>query len=280
MLKTKEIGTESRIGVTGHHLPGDERKVPNPIGIACERWKACDESSGGVLIEQIRRNLESSIARDHPLITVSYAQSLDGSIASLSGHPMALSSAQSTLFTHFLRGLHEGILVGIGTVLADNPRLTVREVSGRNPRPVILDSRLRFPLYSWILRQEMKPWIFTIPSADRERQTELEKAGARVIRVSTDPTGQVDLRALLPQLRTLGLTNLLVEGGAQIITSFLSARLVDQVVITIAPLLIGGLRILDGIGRQNHSGIPRLRNVCYERFDEDLVLRGDLDWKI
>ncbi len=254
--------------------------ISNSVDADWECLKTAEKFSKSVLSDQVRRHLKSSVGRRHPIITISYAQSVDGSIASLSGHPLALSSSQSTLFTHCLRALHDGILVGIGTVLADNPRLTVRQVSGRNPQPVILDSRLRFPLYSRILGQQMKPWIFTTPSADENRQKELEKAGARVIRVSADATGQVDLRSLLSRLKSLGLASLMVEGGAQVIASFLSARLADQVVITVAPLLVGGLRILDNIGRINHGGIPRLVNVCYERFGEDLVLRGDLDWKI
>lgn len=253
--------------------------MANPADTACECLEISDDSSGGVLIEQICRILKSPLAHDHPHVTISYAQSLDGSIASFSGRPLTLSGSSSMQFTHSLRALHDGILVGIGTVLSDNPRLTVRHVSGKSPQPIVLDSRLRFPLYSWILGQGVKPWIFTTSEADKNREEELERAGGRVIRVFADRTGQVDLRELLPQLRSLGITSLLVEGGAQVITSFLSAHLADQVVITIAPLLIGGLRILDNIGRLNHGGIPRLFNVCYERFGEDVILRGDLDWK-
>lgn len=253
--------------------------MSNPIGTADKCFETSDEYSGSTLIGQICRQLKNPAARDRPFITMSYAQSLDGSIASVSGRPLAISSSPSLSFTHRLRALHEGILVGIGTVLADNPRLTVRQVPGRSPRPVILDSRLRFPLYSSILGQEMKPWIFTTFQADKSRETELEKAGGKVIRVSSSRTGQIDLHALIPQLKKLGLTSLLVEGGGQVITSFLSSRLVDQVVITIAPLLVGGIRILDNIGTLNHGGIPQLLNVYYERFGEDVILRGDLDWK-
>jgi riboflavin-specific deaminase-like protein len=211
-------------------------------------------------------------------VTIGYAQSLDGSIAALSGHPMSLSGPKSTLLTHQLRALHEGILVGIGTVLADNPRLTVREVSGRSPRPVVLDSRLRLPLYARLLHQDLNPWVITTSLADEERQTELEKTGARVIRLPADRTGQIDLRILLLRLKEMGIASLLVEGGAQVITGFLSARLVDQLVITIAPVLVGGLRILDNLSRLNHSGTPRLNNVSYEKLGQDLILRGDLDW--
>jgi len=140
--------------------------------------------SEGVVLDQIRRTMTAYTTRDRPLVTVGYAQSLDGSIAALPGHPLLLSSSPSTTLTHLIRALHDGILVGIGTVLADDPRLTVRRVSGRSPRPLVLDSRLRFPLYARMLRQDLKPWIVATGNADEERQAELEKAGARVIRHS------------------------------------------------------------------------------------------------
>lgn len=91
------------------------------------------QSNGSGVLGQSRLRIRASTAGDYPFVTIGYAQSLDGSIAALSGHPMSLSSPKSTLLTHQLRALHEGILVGIGTVLADDPRLTVREVSGRRP---------------------------------------------------------------------------------------------------------------------------------------------------
>jgi GTP cyclohydrolase II len=239
-------------------------------------------SQPGQVIEQIRDVMDT--APEHrrrtgrPLVTLSYAQSLDGSIADRPGRPLALSGNQSMIFTHSLRAFHDAILVGIGTVLADNPRLNVRLVDGKSPQPVIVDSRLRFPPYANLLRNGRSPLIATGQGADAERQEALEAAGARVLRLPGQ-NGWVNLAALLDHLGATGVNHLMVEGGAQIITSFLSSRLVDQVVLTIAPLLVGGLRVVDNLGHSALRSFPRLRNLSYQQLGDDLVLRGEPDWQ-
>ncbi len=213
-----------------------------------------------------------------PLVTLSYAQSLDGSIADRPGRPLALSGSQSLTLTHGLRSSHDAILVGIGTVLADDPRLSVRLVAGPSPQPVIVDSRLRFPLYANLLRNGRSPWIAANEGADPARRQALEATGARVFCLPAS-NGWVDLKALLKRLAELEINSLMVEGGAQIITSFLAARLVDRVVLTIAPLLVGGLRVTDRLRQGNLRGFPRLRNLIYQRLGEDLVLMGEPEWQ-
>jgi 3,4-dihydroxy 2-butanone 4-phosphate synthase/GTP cyclohydrolase II len=178
-----------------------------------------------------------------------------------------------------MRAVHDAILVGIGTVLADNPRLTVRLVEGPDPQPVVLDSRLRFPLYAKLLRANgTGPWIATSPQAEAERQETLRRAGARLLLLPTDADGWIDLAALLGRLAELGVDSLMVEGGAQIITSFLASRLVDQVVVTIAPLLVGGLRVVDTFALPHPFTFPRLNRLTCEQAGEDLILMGEPEW--
>jgi GTP cyclohydrolase II len=233
------------------------------------------------IMDEVRSFLDS--AGEHrrrtgrPFLTLSYAQSLDGSIADRPGRPLALSGSQSMAMTHGLRASHEAILVGIGTVLADNPRLNVRLVAGKDPQPVVVDSRLRFPSYANLLKNGRTPWIATSEDADTERQQALEAAGAKVLRLAGS-NGWVDLDSLLRYLGSVGINSLMVEGGAQIITSFLGSRLVDQVVLTIAPLLVGGLRVVGNLGHSSLRRFPRLRNLSYQQLGEDLVLRGEPDW--
>jgi len=216
-----------------------------------------------------------------PFVTLTYAQSLDGAIAARPGHPLALSCQESQAMTHALRAAHDAILVGIGTVLADDPSLTVRLVEGRHPQPVILDSRLRFPAFAKLLHHPTHhPWIITSTTAAAARQTALEEAGATIYRLPAASNGGIDLPALLTVLGEKGIHSLMVEGGAQVITSFLSYRLVDQLIVTIAPVLVGGVRVLDVHHLPRPNGLPRLRNVTYQRLGVDLIVRGEPDWTV
>ncbi len=212
-----------------------------------------------------------------PLVTLSYAQSLDGSIAICRGKSCALSGTDSQVMTHKLRAAHDSILVGIGTVLADNPRLTVRLIEGPNPLPIILDSRLRFPLNSNLLRNRMSPLIVTTYTADQQKQEILEASGVRVVRVAADDRGWVDLQSLLRVLADQGISSVMVEGGARVITSFLSQQVVDRIVITITPKLLGGLHavenplsLTDSQGYMHYS-LPEFKYFGYEQVGADLV---------
>ena len=138
-----------------------------------------------------------------PYVTVSYAQSLDGSIAQESGTPLQISSPLSLTMTHALRSMHDAVLVGIGTVLSDDPRLTVRLVDGPNPRPVVLDSHLRMPVTSRLLSHPKGVWLATT-RIDEDRERILCDRGARILGLPATSGGQVDLHALLKDVRRDG----------------------------------------------------------------------------
>ena len=215
-----------------------------------------------------------------PFVTLSYAQSLDGCIAARPGQPLTLSGSQSLILTHRLRAAHDAILVGIGTVLADNPRLDVRLVSGQNPQPVVVDSQLRFPLKANLLQKSPLPWIAAGQQTDEHRQRALEAAGARVLRLPARADGRVNLGVLLERLGDLAIDNLMVEGGTRIITSFLSEQLADYLIVTIAPTLVGGLHAVGNLGKSQLTHFPRLQDWHYEQLGEDLILSGRLAWEV
>ena len=213
---------------------------------------------------------------DRPFVTLSYAQSLDGSITVQRGQPTAISGSESMRFTHQLRANHDGILVGIGTVLADNPSLTVRLVPGENPQPVVLDSHLRCP--SDIKIMTRRPIIATLPTAGPVRQAALEAAGAQVWHLPANKNGRISLTALLPRLKEAGYHSLMVEGGSQVISSFLTAGVVDRVVVTVAPLYLGGLTAVEPQKTgQNGRFFPQLVNHQYHQVGKDLVLIADVE---
>ncbi len=226
-----------------------------------------------------------------PFVTLSYAQSLDGSITLARGQPLRLSGPESLRLTHRLRAAHQGILVGVGTVLADDPQLSVRHAKGQDPQPIVLDSQLSFPITARLLNGTARPiWIMTTESAPRDRQEALERAGARVTRLAADAAGYVDLQMALEYLSEAGIKSLMVEGGARVITSFLRAGFVDRLVITIAPLMVGGLQAVEELiqlrtdeagtaSTLRGSSFPRLSNVTYEQLGRDLVVWATVDRK-
>jgi 3,4-dihydroxy 2-butanone 4-phosphate synthase/GTP cyclohydrolase II len=206
-----------------------------------------------------------------PFVTLTYAQSLDGSIA-LPGQRVLLSGRESQKFTHQLRASHDAILVGVGTVLVDDPQLTVRLVSGPNPQPIVLDSHLRIPITAALFKHPNKrPWLAaTVPPVDRV--VAVEAAGARVLRLPRDAAGEVALPALLDKLGEEGILRLMVEGGASVINAFLEQHLVNKLILTIAPKLLGGLKAVEKL-----SQASLLRNVNYHQVGEDLVVEADLE---
>lgn len=213
----------------------------------------------------------------HPYVTLSYAQSLDGAISLRRGQPTALSGPQALAMTHQLRAEHDAILVGIGTVLADDPRLTVRLVSGPDPQPVVVDSQLRLPPTARLLQNPRPPWIATTAAADPGREATLTAAGARILRLP-GTAGQVNLPALLHRLHELGISRLMVEGGATIINNFLAARLVDHLVVTVTPALLGGLPAVHNLGPAG-TALPRLHQPHYQQLGRDLIVSGDVVWE-
>ncbi|MEX2444419.1 MAG: RibD family protein [Alkalispirochaeta sp.] len=185
-----------------------------------------------------------------PWVTLSWAQTSDGSIAQRSGAAAAISSSESLCITHTLRARHSAILIGINTVLSDNPRLTTRLVNGASPRPVVLDSRLRCPPSARIFseaRRDHRPGPVVVTSENAIRRfpatvTSITKAGGVVVAAGSEAQIGIDLSDSLSVLYALGLESVMVEGGGLVLRSFLSTVPVDAMAVTIAPHALDGYR--------------------------------------
>ena len=221
------------------------------------------------------RRTSNPAAAGRPFVTLAYAQSLDGSIAAPDGRPLALSSPDSLLQTHRLRADHDGVLVGIGTVLSDDPQLTVRLVPGDQPQPVIVDTHLRTPAAARVFGHPRRPWIAAAEPFAVEPSRALHGAGAELLGVRQQHDGRLDLAELLESLGGRGLSSLLVEGGSRILHSFLAGHLVDWVVVTVAPRFVAGRPAL--IGAPN-GGLPGLRSVGMTPCGPDFLLWGEPSW--
>jgi len=217
---------------------------------------------------------------DRPFVTLCYAQSWDGSITIRAGASLALSGAGSTRLTHHLRSLHDGILVGIGTVLADDPQLSVRLCPGPSPQPIVLDSHLRMPAAARLCHlADKRCWIVTSRSAQEQHEAAVagvEGSGPEIICLPGDAEGRVDLLQTLGVLRARGIASLMVEGGANVITAFLRARLVDAMVLTVVPRLVGGYKAIGELGFTEGSQLPQIEPLHTGRLDDDLIVWGRL----
>lgn len=218
------------------------------------------------LLERWLQNTAGLNRPGRPLVTLSYAQALDGSIAKRRGEPATISGEQSLAYTHQLRAAHDAILVGIGTILSDDPQLTVRLAEGKSPQPVILDSNLRTPLDAKVLASH--PLIFCSAAASRDAQQALEESGARVERQSQ--ARRIDLDTMLAKLSELSIESVMVEGGGEVISSFIDEALADRAMITMAPVNLYGYKIRSG-------ALPLLKDVQTEDAGVDMLLFGWLE---
>jgi riboflavin-specific deaminase-like protein len=251
----------------------------------CEGYtSATDAGQSGCLLEEwfdLLPHLSGVILarHDRPLVTVSYAQSVDGSIASRNREQLRLSSHQSMVLTHRIRAACDAIVIGINTLLVDDPLLTVRLIKGPSPQPIVLDSKLRIPLQARLLnRTDRRCWLACTDNHVSERVGEVQSRGAEVIRCRRDLRGMVDLPDVLHKLGRRGIRNIMVEGGSQVITSFIKARLVDQMIITIAPCLVGGLPVLDRPAVSNGS-LLGFNPISYQSCGPDIVIWAQPRWQ-
>ena len=192
---------------------------------------------------------------------MSYAQSLDGRIATVTGESRWISGPSTLRLAHRLRRDNEVILVGIGTVLRDDPQLTSRlpGARARSPARVVLDSALRLPPESKLAQgaRELPTMAFAASGAPAARRAALEALGVRIVESPPDQEGQIPLAWALEHLAGLGYASLFVEGGSRVITSFLRLGLVHRLLVVVAPLLIG-------------EGIPAIGELGVRKLDQAL----------
>ncbi len=238
------------------------------------------ETKVGVLQEECQKLNEvyfKYIQTGFPFVTLKFAQTLDGRIATSTGDSRWISSEPSLKWAHRLRSLHDAVLVGVGTVLKDDPQLTVRLVRGRNPLRVVADSRLRIPLNSKILKDpENAPTIIAATSqADIEKMFALSIMGIEVLTVEEDREGTVDLKDLLQKLGKRNISSVLVEGGATTITSFIRQGLADRIVVIIAPKVMGkGVEAVGDLGILKVSRALKLSFDKVYRKGKDVVVEA------
>ncbi|TMI23226.1 2,5-diamino-6-(ribosylamino)-4(3H)-pyrimidinone 5'-phosphate reductase [Candidatus Bathyarchaeota archaeon] len=213
-----------------------------------------------------------------PYVLLNSAMSVDGKIATVGGESR-LSSPADLKRVHAIRASVDGIMVGIGTVLVDDPKLTVKFVRGPNPTRVIVDSRARTPpTANVVISARQVPTIIAVTSrAPLKRVSALERAGANVLVCGNG--SKVSLPILLGRLQRMGIKKILLEGGGTLNWSMVSRGYVDEVTVAISPKILGGARaktLADGEGVARIRDAVRLRYIGAKKYGTDIVVRYGL----
>lgn len=214
-----------------------------------------------------------------PFVRLKIAQTLDGKIATASGESQWITGEASRKHGHRLRSWSDAILVGVETVIHDDPLLTVRSVKGKSPLRIVVDSTLRTPVSARVVNENPEYTIIASTSAaPAEKLQSLRERGVEVL-VVEDENGRASLSALMKALGERGVTSVLIEGGAEIAASALKSRIVDKAFFFIAPRIMGGKDSLTAIGGKSPaslSGAVGLVDVTVRRLGEDLLVEGYL----
>ncbi|RMG63109.1 MAG: bifunctional diaminohydroxyphosphoribosylaminopyrimidine deaminase/5-amino-6-(5-phosphoribosylamino)uracil reductase RibD [Calditrichaeota bacterium] len=256
---------------------------PNPHvngqGLAELQAAGIEVKTGVLAREALELNAAyfKSVHRREAFFHLKIAQSLDGRIATRRGDSKWITDQQARRQVQALRRQADAILVGVGTVLADNPRLTVREESDYQPYRLVLDSRLRTPLEAHLVRDRwaQRTLIFHGPQADVTRKRKLAERGVRLVEAPVDAAGRIDLAFLAGYLAAQGILAVLVEGGSRVFTEFVRQNRFDRLTAFVAPLLIGeGLPAIGDLGVEALSEARRLEQVRIHTLGNQAVVEG------
>ncbi len=211
-----------------------------------------------------------------PFVTLKIAQTLDGKIATPGGDSRWISGEASRRLVHRWRSQMDAVLVGIGTVLKDDPELTVRLVKGRNPKRIVLDPNLDIPLQSKLVRDAKSQTILVAAKKNTRKIDILREMGVFVLSTELATQGEFDLNGVLKSLTDFQIISILVEGGSGVFSSFLRQRAFDRLAIFQAPKILGaGLGPFDSIVTQKMSEALPLKNSKWRRVGEDWLFEFD-----
>ncbi len=216
-----------------------------------------------------------------PYVSLKLALSLDGRIATRTGSSKWVTGADARARVHLLRSCHDAIAIGIGTALADDPRLTVRETPGSSPLRVIFDTKLRLPIHSRLVASasEVPTWVICNADAPSSAEEALSTRGVEVIRAPSSAEGRIDATAALRLLASRGVVTLMVEGGAELAGSILASRLADELHAFLAPILLGPRGrpgAVDWAGPDTPAEAPRISGPRWELCGTDAYVHGRL----
>jgi diaminohydroxyphosphoribosylaminopyrimidine deaminase/5-amino-6-(5-phosphoribosylamino)uracil reductase len=216
-----------------------------------------------------------------PYVSLKLALSLDGRIATRTGESKWVTGPDARAKVHLLRSRSDGIAVGIGTALADDPRLTVRDTPGESPLRIVFDTKLRLPISSRLVQtaRDVPTLVLCGFEASMEAEAELVAAGVECLRCAVSAEGRLDVLAALRALAQRGIVSLMVEGGAELAGSLLAGRYADELHVFVAPILLGPrgrAGAVDWAGPDTPQKAPRIATPAWELVGNDAYVHGPL----
>ena len=238
----------------------------------------------GFLQDELRKQNEvffKWIEHKKPFVVLKAAMTLDGKIATATGQSKWITNETSRAYGYKLRDIYDGIMVGINTVIEDNPMLTARVDGGKNPIRIVVDSSLKIDINANVVQDKSaKTIIATTDKADKDKILKLQAQDVDVIVVDKDKNDKVDIEKLLDILGQQNICSILVEGGATLSGSFVAKKLVDKVDFFIAPKIVGGKEAktpVAGTGILNLQEALMLKDIQFEKLEEDILIIGRVD---
>lgn len=238
----------------------------------------------GFLQDELRKQNEvffKWIEHKKPFVVLKAAMTLDGKIATATGQSKWITNETSRAYGYKLRDIYDGIMVGINTVIEDNPMLTARVDGGKNPIRIVVDSNLKIDINANVVQDKSaKTIVATTDKADKDKILKLQAQNVDVIVVDKDENDKVDIEKLLNILGQQNICSILVEGGATLSGSFVAKKLVDKVYFFIAPKIIGGKEAktpVAGTGILNLQEALTLKDIQIEKLEEDILIIGRVD---
>lgn len=238
----------------------------------------------GFLQDELRKQNEvffKWIEHKKPFVVLKAAMTLDGKIATAIGQSKWITNETSRAYGYKLRDIYDGIMVGINTVIEDNPMLTARVDGGKNPIRIVVDSSLKIDINANVVQDKSaKTIVATTDKADKDKILKLQAQDVDVIVVDKDENDKVDIEKLLDILGQQNICSILVEGGATLSGSFVAKKLVDKVYFFIAPKIVGGKEAktpVAGTGILNLQEALALKDIQIEKLEEDILIIGRVD---
>lgn len=253
-----------------HSVSGDGASILRRAGIDVETGLLAEDAA------YVMRGFLKHLRCGLPHLTLKYAMTLDGHIATRTGDSKWISSEESRARVQLMRAQSDAVLVGVGTALADDPRLTVRDQNAHQPRRVIIDSTGRLSPDAKVFHEPGGDvWIMTTPRAQESWAEAIRQKGGRIVCLPANSAGQVDLKQAMKELAAGGVRTVLCEGGAAMAGGLFDAGLVDEIAAFIAPRLCGGgPSPVQGAGVRHMKDALGLRHCRHEIIGSDLFLQG------